>query len=71
MMSDYVMPMNMGNPEELTMLELAQEIVALTKRTSMIVYKGLPEADPKVRQPDILTNGRHRTRNRKYIEVKT
>jgi dTDP-glucose 4,6-dehydratase len=53
MMSDYVMPMNIGNPEELTMLQLAQEIIALTNSTSRIIHKELPEDDPKVRQPDI------------------
>lgn len=53
MMSDYTMPMNIGNPEELSMLELAKEIIALTKSTSKIVFKELPQDDPKVRQPDI------------------
>lgn len=53
MMSDYVMPMNIGNPEELTMLQLAEEIIALTKSSSRIIHKELPEDDPKVRQPDI------------------
>lgn len=53
MMSDYVMPVNIGNPEELTMLQLAQEIIALTGSKSRIVYKELPVDDPKIRQPDI------------------
>jgi dTDP-glucose 4,6-dehydratase len=53
MMSDYTMPMNIGNPEELSMLDLAKEIIALTKSTSKIVFKELPQDDPKVRQPDI------------------
>ena len=53
MMSDYVMPMNIGNPEELTMLQLAQEIISLTNSNSKIVFKELPEDDPKIRQPDI------------------
>ncbi len=53
MMSDYVMPMNIGNPEELTMLQLAQEIIALTNSKSRIIHKELPVDDPKVRQPDI------------------
>jgi dTDP-glucose 4,6-dehydratase len=53
MMSDYVMPMNIGNPEELTMLQLAQEIIKLTNSKSKIVYKELPVDDPKIRQPDI------------------
>ncbi|MGE5314049.1 MAG: UDP-glucuronic acid decarboxylase family protein [Acidobacteriota bacterium] len=53
MMSDYALPMNIGNPEELTMLRLAQEIVSLTNSTSKIVFRELPTDDPKVRQPDI------------------
>ena len=53
MMSDYILPVNIGNPEELTMLELAQEIVSLTGSRSRIVHQELPEDDPKVRQPDI------------------
>lgn len=53
MMSDYALPMNIGNPEEITMRGLAEEIVQLTGSTSTIVYKPLPEDDPKVRQPDI------------------
>ena len=53
MMSDYVMPVNIGNPEELTMLQLAQEIIKLTNSKSKIVYKELPVDDPKIRQPDI------------------
>jgi len=53
MMSDYNLPMNIGNPDELTMLQLAKEIVELTNSRSKIVFKELPEDDPKVRQPDI------------------
>lgn len=53
MLSDYVMPVNIGNPEELTMLQLAQEIIELTGSRSRIVFKDLPVDDPKVRQPDI------------------
>ncbi|MDE3056823.1 MAG: SDR family oxidoreductase [Bacteroidota bacterium] len=53
MMSDYTMPMNIGNPEELSMLDLAKGIIALTKSKSRIVFKELPQDDPKVRQPDI------------------
>jgi dTDP-glucose 4,6-dehydratase len=53
MMSEYVMPVNIGNPEELTMLQLAQEIIKLTNSKSKIVYKELPVDDPKIRQPDI------------------
>lgn len=53
MLSDYYLPVNIGNPEELTMLQLAQEIIALTGSKSAIVYKELPVDDPRVRQPDI------------------
>ena len=53
MMSDYDMPMNIGNPEEVTILELAKEIVRLTGNRSKIIFQDLPEDDPKVRQPDI------------------
>jgi len=53
MMSDYAMPMNIGNPAELTMLQLAQEIVQLTGSKSRIVFKELPRDDPRVRKPDI------------------
>ncbi len=53
MMSEYTLPMNIGNPEELTMLQLAKEIVRLTGSKSRIVFKELPEDDPKVRKPDI------------------
>jgi len=53
MMSDYTLPMNIGNPDEITMLQLAKEIVELTKSKSKIVFKDLPQDDPKIRQPDI------------------
>ena len=53
MMSEYDMPMNIGNPDEVTMLELAKEIIHLTGSKSKIIFKDLPEDDPKVRQPDI------------------
>jgi len=44
---------NIGNPDELTMLELAEEIIALTKSNSKIIFQPLPEDDPKIRRPDI------------------
>ena len=53
MMSDYTLPMNVGNPSELTMLQLAQEIVQLTHSSSKIVFKELPQDDPRIRQPNI------------------
>jgi dTDP-glucose 4,6-dehydratase len=48
-------PVNLGNPSELTVLELAKEIIALTGSKSRIVFEPLPTDDPKVRQPDIST----------------
>ncbi len=53
MMSGHAVPINIGNPEEITMQRLAEEIVRLTRSKSKIIYKPLPEDDPKVRQPDI------------------
>ena len=46
-------PVNIGNPDELTMLELAKEIIEITGSKSEIIFEALPEDDPKVRQPDI------------------
>ena len=46
-------PVNIGNPQEMTITQIAKEIIALTGATSQIVYRELPEGDPKVRQPDI------------------
>jgi dTDP-glucose 4,6-dehydratase len=46
-------PVNIGNPQEMTLLELAKRIVRLTGSRSEIVFRPLPEDDPKVRQPDI------------------
>ena len=51
--SDYVDPMNIGNPAEMTVLEFAKEIIRVTGSSSEIVFEPLPEDDPKVRQPDI------------------
>ena len=53
MMSTYVLPVNVGNPEEISIEQLAKEIIALSGSSSRIVYKDLPADDPKVRQPDI------------------
>jgi UDP-glucuronate decarboxylase len=46
-------PVNIGNPREFTMLELAERVLSLTDSTSRLVYQPLPEDDPKQRQPDI------------------
>jgi len=51
--SDYTLPVNLGNPEEITILEFAQEILALTNTNQKIKYKPLPKDDPLKRQPDI------------------
>ena len=53
MMSDYDLPVNIGNPVEMTMLEFAQQIIKATKSKSKIVHKPLPQDDPKQRKPDI------------------
>jgi UDP-glucuronate decarboxylase len=53
MNSNYHLPVNIGNPGEFTMLELAQKIITMTKTTSKIVYQPLPQDDPKQRKPDI------------------
>lgn len=53
MMSDYSLPVNIGNPEEITMLNLAKEIIAIVGSKSKIVFQDLPQDDPKIRQPDI------------------
>ena len=46
-------PVNIGNPEEMTLLDMAKTVVELTESSSEIVFQALPEDDPKVRQPDI------------------
>jgi dTDP-glucose 4,6-dehydratase len=51
--SNWVDPMNIGNPSEMTVLEFAREIVRITGSASEIVFTELPVDDPKVRQPDI------------------
>ena len=53
LMSDINEPVNIGNPEEITINKIAEEIVTLTKSRSQIVHKDLPVDDPKVRKPDI------------------
>ena len=53
LMSDYQLPVNIGNPEEITIKEFAEEIIRLTGSSSKIVYKPLPIDDPLQRRPDI------------------
>ena len=50
---DITGPINIGNPDEFTIQELAEKIIELTNSSSTIVYKSLPEDDPKQRKPDI------------------
>jgi dTDP-glucose 4,6-dehydratase len=61
MMSSYNLPVNIGNPTEMTMLEFAREIIRATGSRSKIVFKPLPQDDPKQRRPDI-------SRARKYLK---
>jgi UDP-glucuronate decarboxylase len=51
--NDSCLPINVGNPNEFTMLELAEKILTLTKSQSRIIFHPLPSDDPKQRQPDI------------------
>ncbi|MEJ0031284.1 MAG: UDP-glucuronic acid decarboxylase family protein [Bacteroidota bacterium] len=53
LMSDYALPVNIGNPSEITIKQFAEEIVKLTGTTQKIVSMPLPKDDPKQRQPDI------------------
>ena len=50
---DFTGPVNIGNPDEFTIQELAEKTVDLTNSRSKIIYKPLPEDDPKQRKPDI------------------
>lgn len=53
MMSDYDLPVNIGNPTEMTMIQFAEQIIRATGSKSKIVHKPLPQDDPKQRKPDI------------------
>jgi dTDP-glucose 4,6-dehydratase len=53
LMSSEKEPVNIGNPEEITILQFAEEVVDIIKSKSKIIFKNLPVDDPKVRQPDI------------------
>lgn len=53
LLSDYSMPVNIGNPDQISLKEFAEEIIKLTGTRQKIVYKPLPTDDPKQRQPDI------------------
>ena len=53
LMSNYSEPVNIGNPDEISLKDFADEIIKLTGTTQKIIYKELPKDDPKQRQPDI------------------
>lgn len=53
LLSDYHLPVNIGNPNEISLKQFAEEIKSLTSTKSEIVYEPLPQDDPKQRQPDI------------------
>ncbi|MCU0383545.1 MAG: SDR family oxidoreductase [Cyclobacteriaceae bacterium] len=53
LLSDYQQPVNIGNPDEITILQFAEEIIKLTGTNQKIIFKDLPKDDPKQRQPDI------------------
>ncbi|HLX93437.1 MAG TPA: UDP-glucuronic acid decarboxylase family protein [Puia sp.] len=53
LLSDYHMPVNVGNPDEISLRDFAEEVILLTGTSQKIVYKPLPVDDPKQRQPDI------------------
>ncbi len=53
LLSDYHMPVNIGNPAEITLLQFAEEIISLTGTKQKIVFHPLPKDDPKQRKPDI------------------
>ncbi len=61
LLSDYSNPVNIGNPDEITILQFAEEIINLTGTNQKIVFKPLPQDDPMQRQPDI-------TRAKKILE---
>jgi dTDP-glucose 4,6-dehydratase len=51
--SDYALPVNVGNPDEISIADFAEEIIKLTGTNQKVIYKDLPVDDPKQRQPDI------------------
>lgn len=53
LMSDYHLPVNIGNPSEITLKQFAEEVIALTGTKQKMVFKPLPVDDPKQRRPDI------------------
>ena len=53
LLSDYALPVNIGNPNEISLKEFAEEVQRLTGTNSQIIYQPLPQDDPKQRQPEI------------------
>lgn len=53
LMSDYALPVNIGNPDEITIKQFAEEVIKLTGTTQKVIYQDLPKDDPMQRQPDI------------------
>lgn len=53
LLSDYSLPVNIGNPEEITILDFAEEIIKLTGTSQKIIFEDLPQDDPLQREPDI------------------
>jgi dTDP-glucose 4,6-dehydratase len=53
LLSDYHLPVNIGNPSEITLRQFAEEVISLTGSKQKIVHKPLPVDDPKQRRPDI------------------
>jgi dTDP-glucose 4,6-dehydratase len=53
LLSDYAQPVNIGNPDEITIGQFADEIIKLTGTNQKVIYKPLPQDDPKQRRPDI------------------
>ena len=53
LMSDYHLPVNIGNPDEISILDFGKEIIKLTGTNQKLIFQPLPKDDPKQRQPDI------------------
>jgi len=53
LMSDYALPVNIGNPDEISILDFGKEIIKLTNTNQKLIFQALPKDDPKQRQPDI------------------
>tara|TARA_B100001059_G_scaffold99509_1_gene99090 strand:+ start:8524 stop:9465 length:942 start_codon:yes stop_codon:yes gene_type:complete len=68
--NSFVGPVNLGNPEEFTMIELAKTIIELTNSKSKLVYKKLPMDDPKQRKPDITLANKNLNNWKPKVELK-